>query len=68
MDKPLRLSWVKKIKVLGLWFGIVPVEKDSWSSKLTKFEKSTNLWNSHSLSFLAKCLIVNVIGPCKFTI
>lgn len=68
VDEPLGLTWVKKIKVLGVWFRVGPVEKDSWSSKLTKFEKSTNLWKSHSFSFLGKCLIVNVIGLGKFTI
>lgn len=25
-DKPLRLTWVKKIKILGVFFGTVPVE------------------------------------------
>ena len=60
------LTWVKKMKVLGVWFGVVPVEQDNWSSKLAKLEKSINLWKSHSLSFLGKCLIVNVIGLSKF--
>ena len=66
VDEPLGLTWVKKMKVLGVWFGVVPVEQDNWSSKLTKFEKSINLWKSRSLSFLGKCLIVNVIGLSKF--
>lgn len=30
MDEPLGLMWVKKMKVLRVWFGVVPVEKDSW--------------------------------------
>lgn len=66
VDEPLGLTWVKKMKVLGVWFGVVPVEQDNWSSKLTKFEKSINLWKSRSLSFLGKCLIVNVISLSKF--
>ena len=66
MDEPLGLTWVKKMKVLGVWFGVVPVEQHNWSSKLTKLEKSINLGKSRSLSFLGKCLIVNVIGLSKF--
>ena len=66
VDEPLGLTWVKKMKVLGVWFGVVPVEQDNWSSKLTKLEKSINLWKSRSLSLLGKCLIVNVIGLSKF--
>ena len=66
VDEPLGLTWVKKMKVLGVWFGVVPVEQDNWSSKLAKLEKSINLWKSRSLSFLGKCLIVNVIGLSKF--
>ena len=29
MDEPLGLTWVKKMKVLGEWFGVVPVEQDN---------------------------------------
>ena len=28
-DQPLRLTWVQKIKILGVWFGVVPVEEDN---------------------------------------
>lgn len=44
MDEPLGLTWVKKMKVLGVWFGVVPVEQDNWSTKLTKLEKSLSLF------------------------
>ena len=37
------LKWVKKMKVLGVWFGVVPVEQDNWLPKITKLEKSINL-------------------------
>ena len=66
MDEPLGLTWVKKMKVLGVWFGVVPVEQDNWLPKVTKLEKSINLWKSRSLSFIGKCLIINVIGLSKF--
>lgn len=42
VDEPLGLTWVKKMKILGVWFGVVPVEQDNWSSKLAKLEKSIN--------------------------
>ena len=29
VDEPLGLTWVKKMKVLGVWFGVVPVEQDN---------------------------------------
>ena len=65
-DEPLGLTWVKKMKVLGVWFGVVPVEQDNWLSKIIKLEKSINLWKSSSLSFVGKSLIINVLGLSKF--
>ena len=66
VDEPLGLTWVKKMKVLGVWFGVVPVEQDNWASKVNKLEKAVNLWKSRSLSFVGKCMVVNVIGLSKF--
>ena len=66
VDEPLGLTWVKKMKVLGVWFGVVPVEQDNWLSKVVKLEKSINLWKSRSLSFVGKSLIINVLGLSKF--
>ena len=66
VDEPLGLTWVKKMKVLGVWFGVVPVEQDNWLPKVIKLEKSVNLWRSRSLSLIGKSLIINVIGLSKF--
>ena len=33
-DEPFGLTWVNKMKVLGVWFGTVPVEQDNWQRKL----------------------------------
>ena len=43
-DEPLGLSWVKKMKVLGVFFGTIPVEQDNWMPKINKLEKALNLW------------------------
>ena len=64
-DEPLGLSWVKKMKVLGVFFGTIPVEQDNWMPKINKLEKALNLWRSRSLSLLGKALIINVLGFSK---
>ena len=50
-DTPLGLTWVKKMKILGVCFGIIAIEQDNWESKVNKLEKTVNLWKSRSLSF-----------------
>ena len=64
-DEPLGLTWVKKMKILGVVFGTVPTEIDNWQPKINKLEKSLNLWKSRSLSLIGKGLIVNVLGLSK---
>ena len=65
-DQPLGLTWVRKMKILGVWFGVVPVEEDNWLPRINKLEKAINLWKSRSLSFVGKSLVINVIGLSKF--
>ena len=64
-DEPLGLTWVKKMKVLGVVFDTIPVEQDNWMPKVNKLEKSVNLWKSRSLSFSGKCLILNILAFSK---
>ena len=64
-DEPLGLTWVRKMKILGVVFGTVPVESDNCQPRLDKLEKSLNLWRSRSLSFVGKALVVNVLGLSK---
>ena len=64
-DEPLGLTWVKKMKILGVVFGTIPVEQDNWQPKINKLEKSINLWKSRSLSFVGKSVIINVLGLSK---
>ena len=43
---PFGLTWVFKMKILGVYFsnGLVSVESDNWRSKLDKLQNVTNLW------------------------
>ena len=61
-DEPVGLTWVRKMKILGVVFGTVTTEQDNRQPKLNKLEKSLNLWKSRSLSFVGKSMIVNVLG------
>ena len=67
-DKPLGLTWVTKMKILGIWFGngVSIVEQDNWLPRLSKLENNLNLWKSRSLSLVGKSLIINVLGASKF--
>lgn len=60
-------TWVKKMKVLGVWFGTVSVEQDNWQPKINKFEKSITLCKSRSLSPLGKAMLINIISFSKFS-
>ena len=53
------------MKILGVFFGTVPVYHDNWKPKLTEVEKSLHLWKARSLSLVGKSLIVNVLGLSK---
>ena len=63
-DKPFGLTWVTKMKILGVFFGQV-TELDNWQPKLEKLENHLNLWKSCSLSLVGKSLIINVLGLSK---
>ena len=65
-DEPFGLTWVNKMKILGVWFGTVPVEQDNWKPEINKLEKCINLWKSRSLSLIGKAIIINIIGLGKF--
>ena len=65
VDEPLGLTWVKKMKILGVVFGTIPVEQDNWQPKINKLDKLVNLWKARSLSFVGKSVIINVLGLSK---
>ena len=63
-DQPFGLTWVSKIKVLGVVFGHA-AESDNWQPKIKKLENHLNLWKSRSLSLVGRSLIVNTLGISK---
>ena len=67
-DAPHGLTWVSKMKVLGVWFsnGTVNTDPDNWLPRISKLEANLNLWKSRSLSLVGKVLIINVLGASKF--
>ena len=65
-DEPLGLTWVRKMKILGVFFGTVPVDDDNWQPRINKLEKSLNLWKTRSLSLVGRSLIINILGLSKF--
>ena len=50
-DEPLGLTWVKKMKILGVFFATVSVDQDNWEPRLSKLDKSP--WKARSLSYIA---------------
>ena len=63
-DQPLGLTWVKKMKILGVFLG-ENVEQDNWSPKFKKLESHLNLWKHRSLSLVGRALFVNALGLSK---
>ena len=64
-DEPLGLTWVRKVKILGVVFGVENTERENWEPRLSKLDKSLSLWRSRSLSLLGKVLILNILGLSK---
>ena len=63
-DQSLGLNWVKKMKILGVFFG-PNIEQDNWLPKLKKLESHLNLWKRRSLSLVGRALLVNALGLSK---
>ena len=63
-EQPFSLTWVTKMKILGVVFGQI-TDLNNLQPKLEKLEKHLNLWKSRSLSLVGKSLIVNVLGISK---
>ena len=53
-NQPFGLTWVKKIKILEVFFGVIDVQCDNWEPKLSKLDKMLSLWKSRSLSMVGK--------------
>ena len=64
-DQPFSLKWVKKMKILGVFFGVIDVQRDNWEPRLSKLDKILMLWKSSSLSMVGKSLVINFLGVSK---
>ena len=60
-DQPYSLTWVSKMKILGVVFGH-ETESDNWQPRLEKLENHLNLWKSRSLSLVGRSLTINTLG------
>jgi len=63
-DQPFGLTWVSRVKILGVVFG-QNTESDNWQPKVKKLENHLNLWKSCFLSLVGKSFIVNTLGISK---
>ena len=63
-DQPLGLTWVRKMKILGVFFG-ENTEQDNWMPQLKKLQLHLNLWKKRSLSLVGRALLVNALGLSK---
>ena len=65
---PFGLKWVKKMRILGVYFsnGLLSVDNDNWKCKLDKLQSVLNLWSSRELSFIGRAMIINVLGASRF--
>ena len=65
---PHGLKWVKKMRILCVFFGnrLVSVDQDNWKPKLDKLKSELNLWSSRELSFVGRSLILNILGASRF--
>ena len=64
-DEPLGLTWVKKTKILGMYFGTSNVERDNWETRISKLDKCLFGWKTRALSLIGKVLILNILGLSK---
>jgi exonuclease III len=64
-DAPYGLTWVKKIKICGVWFGVGFSPGEFWDLILAKLDRTLDLWKCRHLSFTGKANIVNVMALSK---
>ena len=64
-DEPLGLTWVKKTKILGIYFGTSNVECDNWETRISKLDKCLFGWKTRALSLIGKVFILNILGLSK---
>jgi len=63
-DHPFGISWIDKIKIVGIMFGDVSPD-DVWQPIFSKFEKTLRVWKGRKLSLIQKVMVVNVLACSK---
>lgn len=53
------------MKILGVFFGVVDIQRDNWEPKLSKLDRILSMWKFRSLSMIGKSLVINVLGVSK---
>ena len=62
-DPPVTLDWNStKLKVLGVFIGVGNLELDNWRSRITAIDNVLKSWQSRSLSFRGKSLVINALA------
>ena len=61
---PFGLKWVKKLRILGVYFsnGLLDVDTDNWKPKLDKLKQVLGLWSKRELSFFGRGMILKCLG------
>ena len=60
---PVDITWVTdKLKILGVYFGVIDLIHANWDNHVTKLEKRLNMWKSRTLSLKGKSMIINTLG------
>ena len=65
-DKPMNIEWTNKnVRSLGIYFGNLNPEKQTFGEILTKIEKSLNYWKQFRLSIFAKARVIEIFHASK---
>ena len=61
-DAPVAINWTSaKIKVLGVYIGNENLDEANWRPRLDSIEKCLASWQSRSLSYQGKALVLNAL-------
>jgi hypothetical protein len=59
------ITWCKKVKICGAWYGIGFSPGEFWQPLLSKLIQILNLWKIRRLSFTGKANIINILACSK---
>ena len=63
LDPPVALDWSpSKLKILGIYVGLVNLEEDNWGPRICAVEKTLLSWRRRNISFRGKALVINALA------